>query len=461
MEIYSIVIILLAIAVGLSPIASRMKFPYPVLLLIVGIGVGFIPGFRTIAIDPEVIFLLFLPPMLYHAAYTISAKDFRKNFSTISTLAILLVFITTTGIAVTAHFFVGISWPLSFVLGAVLSPPDAIAATSVIKGLGLPHRTHIVLEGESLINDASALVTFRFAVAAVAGSTFVIWKAGLIFIVSIVGGLFIGWLLARVFALIVKKRLDNYVCVSLNLMLPFVAYLIAEELHVSGVIATVTTGIVISRYKGKFPAATVAQSKSVMDMLVFILGGLVFILIGLEFPQVLKSIPREQFLPYIGCAFMIFLIALLIRMVVVFWHKRGMERRYTAIKKRFGNMDMQQMEHRMQKRFPRKRKESSSDTERFGNNLDGYFKSLLIHWKEAVIIGWSGMRGIVSLAAALSLPLIMDTGDEFPQRNDIIFITVSVVIMMLVIQGLGLPLLIRLLKMNSADSKEDGADSEF
>ena len=450
MEIYSIVIFLLAIAVGLSPIASHIKFPYPILLLIVGIGVGFIPGFRTIAVDPDVVFLLFLPPILYNAAYAIPIKDFRLNFSTISTLAVMLVFITTTGIAVTVHYWIGISWSLSFVLGAILSPPDAIAATGVLKGLRLPHRTNTILEGESLINDASELVTFRFAVAAVAGSTFVVWKAGLIFIFAIVGGLLVGWMLARIFAFIVKKIRDQYVCVSLNLMLPFVAYLIAEELHVSGVIAAVTVGILISKYKGKFPAATVAQSKSVMDMLVFILGGLVFILIGLEFPQVLKNIPSEQFLPLIGCAFLIFLIALLIRMIFIFLHKRRMDRHYAALKKRLDNMRAK--EARMQKKHFLYRNKGAPAGRKFsGENHDHLFKALLFPWKEAMIIGWSGMRGIVSLAAALSLPLIMGSGDVFPQRDTIIFLTVAVVIIMLVIQGLGLPVLIRLLKINHSD----------
>ncbi|MCL1934722.1 MAG: sodium:proton antiporter [Candidatus Azobacteroides sp.] len=448
MEAYSVVIILLAITIGLSPIASRMKFPYPVLLLIVGTGVGFIPGFRTIPIDPEVIFLLFLPPLLYSAAYDISIKDFKRNFSTISILAVRLVFVTTMGIAIAVHYCIGISWPLSFVLGAILSPPDAIATTSVTKGLGLPNRTNTVLEGESLINDASALVAFRFAVSAVAGSSFVLWKAGLIFILAIAGGLFIGWLVAHVFIFIadVKKNLDDYVCVSLNLLLPFVAYLIAEELYVSGVIATVTVGISIAWHRDRFSGATVAQSKSVMDMVVFILGGLVFILIGLEFPQVLKNIPSEQFLPLVGCSFLIFLIALLIRMFVVFWHKRRMDNRYTTAKKRLDHIDIHQKE-RIKQHFREKKKRTP-----FGKNIDDYFKSLLFNWKEAFIIGWSGMRGIVSLAAALSLPLIMTNGDAFPQRNVVIFLTVTVVIIMLVIQGLGLPVLVKLLKIDGVEA---------
>jgi CPA1 family monovalent cation:H+ antiporter len=441
MEAYSIVIILLAVALGLYPVAAKMKLPYPVLLLITGVGVGFIPGFHPVTVQPEVVFLLFLPPMLYDAAYNISFKDFRLNLATISTLAITLVFVTTTGIAVAVHYCIpGMTWSLSFVIGAILSPPDAIAATSVTKGLGLPHRTMTVLEGESLINDASALVAFRFAVAAVAGSAFVPGEAALLFLVALTGGLLIGWLLAHVFTFIAKKRLDKNVIVSLNLMLPFVAYLLAEEFHVSGVIASVTVGLLISRHKDKLPEQTIVQAKSVLDTVIFILGGLVFILIGLEFPQVLKNIPPDNFLPLIACAFLIFGVALFIRMIVVFWHKGNMKKRYLSIQKRFESIDKQKKEL-MQNHFHRKNR--SSNEELFN------FKSLLLTGKEAVIIGWSGMRGIVSLAAALSLPLLMADGSAFPQRDTIIFLTVSVVIIMLVIQGLGLPLLIKILRIEN------------
>ncbi|MDR3285883.1 MAG: Na+/H+ antiporter [Prevotellaceae bacterium] len=437
MELYSIIIILLAVAIGLSPVAKRMKLPYPVLLLAAGIIVGFIPGFHRISINPEIVFLIFLPPMLYDAAYNISFKDFRANLPTISLLAIVLVFVTTTAIAVAVHYCIpGMTWSLSFVLGAILSPPDAIAATSVTKGLGLPHRTNIILEGESLINDASALVAFRFAVAAVAGSAFIAWKAGVMFLVALIGGFLVGCVIWILFAFLVKKKkLDSNVIVSLNLLIPFVAYLIAEELHVSGVIAVVTAGLIISQHRDKFPEQTNNQSKFTWNTLTFILNGLVFILIGIEFPHVLKNIPFDKIFPLIGCAFLIFGVALLIRMSVIFWHKLSTEKRFYAVKKHLDKPEMKTSTSRFH------RKNYS-----FKEILDN-IESLLLNWKEAVIIGWSGMRGIVSLAAALSLPLIMDDGSAFPQRDTIIFLTVSVVILMLVIQGLGLPLLVKLLKM--------------
>ncbi|GHT12154.1 hypothetical protein FACS189426_15100 [Bacteroidia bacterium] len=441
MELYSVVIILLAVAIGLSPVATRMKLPYPVLLLAAGIAVGFIPGFHRISINPEVVFLIFLPPMLYDAAYNISFKDFKANIQTISLLAIALVFVTTTAIAAAVHYCIpGMTWPLSFVLGAILSPPDAIAATGVTKGLGLPHRTNVVLEGESLINDASALVAFRFAVAAVAGSAFIPWKAGVMFLVALVGGFLVGWGIWILFAFLVKKRkLDTNVIVSLNLLLPFVAYLIAENIHVSGVIAVVTTGLIVSRHRDKFSEQTNIQSKSAWDTGVFILSGLVFILIGLEFPHVLENIPTQDILPLIGCAFLIFLVALVIRMVVIFWHKINTKRQLLILRKRINDP-------KFKAAISQRGSVISKPYQAFEERIK-IFESLLLHWKEAVIIGWSGMRGIVSLAAAFSLPLVMADGSAFPQRDIILFLTVAVVILMLVIQGLGLPVLVKLLKI--------------
>jgi CPA1 family monovalent cation:H+ antiporter len=439
------------VAIGLSPVAAKMRLPYPVLLLAAGIVVGFIPGFHRISIQPEVVFLIFLPPMLYDAAYNISFKDFKANLPTISLLAITLVFVTTTAIAVAVHYCVeGMTWPLSFVLGAILSPPDAIAATSVTKGLGLPHRTNVVLEGESLINDASALVAFRFAVAAVAGSTFVPWKAGLMFFVALVGGLLVGWLLSLVFIFIAKNNFDKNVVCSLNQLLPFVAYLIAEDLHVSGVIATVIVGLLIAQHKDKLPEQTVTQSKSVMDRVIFILGGLVFILIGIEFPSVLKKIPANEIYPLIGCSFLIFGVALLIRMAIIFWNKLSKEKRLSAFKERLKNPRMETIV---------RQREMRRKTPTFEETIE-LLESQLLHWKEAIIIGWSGMRGIVSLAAALSLPLLMADGSEFPQRDTILFLSVAVVIIMLVIQSLGLPVLVKLLKIKGQFSPSSASPSD-
>nr|WP_080903923.1 cation:proton antiporter [Parabacteroides sp. Marseille-P3160] len=318
------------------------------------------------------------------------------------------------------------------------------------------YRTVTILEGESLVNDASALVAFRFAVAAVAGSSFVLWKAGIMFLISLAGGFVVGVVLWMIFAVIVRKQRQNSdVIVGLTILLPFVAYLLAEEIHISGVIAVVTAGLIISGNKDKFSRQARVQSKSVWDTVIFILGGLIFIMIGLEFPLVLKDIPSNHILSLIGSSFLIFLTALALRILFVFWNKKSidnriksMQRREAAITDRIrNNMQMNALQQgntaTVRRRFAAMRRNRGKMLKRI-NYLKEY-KPLSL--KECLIIGWSGMRGIVSLAAALSLPLLMADGTEFPQRSIIIFLTVVTVIFMLVIQGVGLPLLIRWLKI--------------
>jgi len=309
--------------IGLSAVAGKTKIPYPVLLVIVGMAVGFVPALPKLELNPEIVFLIFLPPMLYDAAYNISPKEFRTNFNTITTLAISLVFITVIGIAVVAHYCIpGMTWPLSFVLGAILSATDAVAAMSATKGLGLPHKTITILEGESLINDASALIAYRFAVAAAMGTSFVLWKASWGFIVLLGGGLLCGFIIAWMMIYFLDKVKHNgQVVISLKLIMPFVTYSAAERLHVSGVIAVVTMGLSIAHYTGNlFSDAIKQQSKSVWEMIVFLLNGLVFILIGLQFPLVIKNIDSRHFLPYIGYSILIWLITLTVRTTRTFIH---------------------------------------------------------------------------------------------------------------------------------------------
>ena len=362
----------------------------------------------NIELDPDIVFLLFLPPMLYDAAFNISWPEFKKNINTISSLAFALVFLTAVGIAVTAYFLIpGMTWPLAFVLGAILSATDAVAATSITKGLGLSHKTLTILEGESLINDASGLIAYRLSVAAVAGSSFVFWKAGLQFLLLIFGGFLVGWVLGKLLGLILKWLPNNtLVAISFTLLMPFIAYSVAEEVHVSGVIAVVTLGLMISQFAKKlFPHGTKAQSKSIWEIIVFILNGLVFVLIGLEFPYVLGNIDRQAIIPLIGYSFLICLVALAIRMARVFLQKINIDRAF--------------------------RKTQSSKLE-----------DAQLDWKNCLIISWSGMRGIVSLATAIALPVTLADGQAFPQRDTIIFIAVMTVLITLVAQGLSLPLLV-------------------
>ena len=361
MENYSIIIFILAFVIGLSAFADKAKLPYPILLVIVGVGIGFIPTMNEIEINPEIIFLLFLPPLLYDASFNISPKDFKTNISTISTLAITLVFLTTFWIAVVAHYLIpNITWPLAFVLGAILSATDAVAAISITKGLDISHKTITILEGESLINDASALVAYRFAVAAVMGSAFVIWQATLQFILLLGGGFLVGFVMSKILAVILKKvHKNSNVTISFMLLMPFVTYLIAEHLHVSGVIAVVISGLAIARFSKKiFPESLKNSSRNLWDIIIFLLNGLIFILIGLNFRYVLEDIESDMLLPYIGYAFIITIVALLIRFVRIFLQRINLQKGFEKIKKG-------------------KRKIS---------------EDALLDFKNSIILGWSGMR---------------------------------------------------------------------
>jgi len=409
MENYSVVVFVLAIMIALSAVADRIKLPYPVLLITAGIAIGFIPTMPNIVLNSEVVFLLFLPPLLYDAAFNISFTEFKTNINTISTLAISLVFITASGIAIVAHYLIpGMTWPLSFVLGAILSATDAVAAMSITKGLGLSHKTNTILEGESLINDASALVVYRVSIAAVTGTAFVFWKASLQFVVLMAGGVAVGFIMGKLLAYIIKKAHQNtLVVIGFMLLMPFVTYLIAEELHVSGVIAVVVLGLGISRFSKKvFPDYLKNQSKSIWDIIIFLLNGLIFILIGLQFPYVSKNISSAQLWPYVGYAFTITIVTLILRMTRVFLQKINLQKGFEKGKKRI--------------------KETA-----------------LLDFKNSLIISWSGMRGIVSLAIAIGIPIKLSNGNPFPQRDAILFISVLVVLFTLIGQGLSLPWLVK------------------
>lgn len=408
MKNYTILLLIMALMIGASGIAGKIRLPVPVLLLIAGIGVGFVPAMPDIELKPEIIMLLFLPPLLYDAAFNISFKEFKTNINTIGTLAIGLVFLTTAGIAVIAHYLIsGMNWPLAFVLGAILSATDAVAALGITKGLGLPHKTLTILEGESLVNDASALVAYRFAAAAVTGVAFVWWHASLQFLLVLGGGFLIGLVIAKLLTYTLRYfRTDAMVVISLMLLMPFVTYLLAEHFHVSGVIAVVVLGLGMSRLsREKFPDKFKEQSRNFWDVIIFLLNGLIFLLIGLQFPMILKRMAPAQVWPYIGYAAVITTVTILIRLVRVY---------------------LQQFN--LQKAFQGKRKISE----------DALFDS-----RTSFIITWSGMRGIVSLAIAIGLPVTLENGSPFPMRNEIIFLSIAVVLLSLLGQGLTLPWIVK------------------
>lgn len=414
MENYTIILFVLGIMILLSGIAEKIKISSPILLICTGISIGFLPGIPKPSINPEIIFLLFLPPLLFDAAFNIQTKGFRDNLNTISSLAVGLVFITTAGIGVFVHYIIpGMTWPLSFVLGAILAPTDAVAAIGVTKNLGLTPNTSVILEGESLINDASALVAYRFAVAAVTGATFIWWKASLTFLLLMTGGFLIGFGMGKLLGYLLRAvRLNTMAVLSFTLLAPFITYLFAEALHSSGVIAVVTLGFGISRLSGsKFPEDIKQQSKTIWELIVFLLNGLIFILIGLAFPIVAKRIDKHLLLPYTGYALVITVIAVALRMLRVFLKKGSL-----------------QLAHK---------------SPRLKGTRRAIPKSILLSFQESVVISWAGMRGIVSLAIAIGLPITLENGQPFPMRDAIIFISTVVVLLTIVGQGLLLPLILK------------------
>lgn len=396
--------------IGLSAIAEKIKIPYPILMIVAGIGIGFVPSIPNIVLEPEVVFLIFLPPLLYDAAYKMPFQEFKTHFNTINALAISLVFLTAAGIAVVAHYLIpGMTWPLAFVLGSILSATDAVSAISITRGLGLSHQTTTILEGESLVNDASALVAYRYAVLAVGGTAFVFWKASLQFVLVLGGGFLTGMILAKLLSFILMKVQKNaMVTIGFMLLMPFVAYQVAEELHVSGVIAVVVLGLMIARFGSeKFAPELQTQTKTLWDVIVFLLNGFIFILIGMEFPEVLKTVDGNAW-EYVAYGFIITLVAFLLRFARVVGHQKGLHRAFKS---------------------PRGRGRLT--------------ESALFDFKTSLIISWSGMRGIVSLATAIALPLTLESGEAFPQRNAIIFISVVVVLISIIGQGLTLPWLVK------------------
>jgi len=408
--------ILLAVAM-LALVARRLHIPYPILFVIGGLLLGVIPGVPRVQLNPELVFVFFLPPLLYPAAVFTSWRDFRNDLRTISLLAVGLVLLTTVVIAWIAHRFMGIPLAAGFVLGAIISPPDAIAATAIAERFRVPRRIVSILEGESLVNDATALVTYRFAIMAVVTGAFSLSDAGLRFLIAAFGGiavgLIVGWLAERFH----RHVEDAPIEITVSLLTPFAAYLPADRLGLSGVLSVVTAGLYfgwrlpeITDYKTRLDA------RPVWDIVEFILNGLVFILIGLQLPSALhvaegNNIPPSRLVFY---ALIISLAVVVVRIIWVFvmaylprWIFKSLRRR------------------------------------------DPYPS-----WRHVAVVAWTGMRGVVSLAAALALPLKKADGSPFPGRDLIIFLSFIVILATLVVQGLSLPPLIRLLKIEDDDSLE-------
>lgn len=408
--------LLLAVAM-LALLARKINIPYPILFVLGGLALSLIPKLPKVRLDPQIIFLFFLPPLLYPSALFTPWRDFRANIRPIALLAIGLVLFTTVAVAYLAHAFMNLPLAAGFVLGAIISPPDAIAASAIAERLKVPRRIVTILEGESLVNDATALVTYRVAVAAVVTGAFSMAHAmGQFFLVGLGGnvvGLAVGWLAAQF-----HKRVDDApIEVTVSLLTPFVAYLVAERLGLSGVLAVVTTGLYLGmRMPELLTFKTRLQSGPFWATLEFLLNGFVFILIGLQLPEVLGTISGRalsvgQLVRY---ALLISLAVILIRILWVF------PATY----------------------LPRL-----------------LFRSLRRHdpfppWQHVAIVAWTGMRGVISLAAALAVPFTRQDGSPFPARELILFLAFVVIVATLVFQGLSLPLLIRGLGIEDDRSME-------
>jgi Na+/H+ antiporter len=421
MENFHIIIFLLAVLISLSALIERIKVPQPILLVVAGLLIGFIPALPDLALDPEIIFLIFLPPLLFDAASQTSWHDFKADIRPISALAISLVFFTTVAVAATAHYLIPhFGWPLAFLLGAIISPTDAVAATGIIKGLNLNRRVMTIIEGESLVNDASALIAYRHALAAVLTGSFIFWEASLQFLIVAGGGIVVGIIVGYLLVSVHKKITNNsLVETGMSLLTPYLAYIAAEEIHVSGILSVVTAGLIVSwRSPEIFSYQTRMRTRAIWDTIVFLLNGFVFILIGLQLPAILKQVVNYSTKELIGYGVVISLVTIIVRIIWVF--------------------------------------AGAYSTNLFRKKKNPDDKGEIIPWKHIMIIAWTGTRGVLSLATALALPLVLHTGKAFPQRHIILFLAFVVIFVTLVVQGLSLPWLIRVLniKPEVAEDKE-------
>ncbi|MEP6645539.1 MAG: Na+/H+ antiporter [Saprospiraceae bacterium] len=414
-----LLIIVLLMVVSLLSIASeKLRIPYPIFLVICGLIISLIPNVLDITLKPDFIFLIFLPPLLFSAAWNTSWKIFWKYRRTIGFLAIGLVIFTSFAVAVVSHLIIpGFTLALGFLLGGIISPPDAIAATSVLKKIAMPKRVLAILEGESLVNDAASLIVFNFAVIAIITGNFILMDASIDFAIVVIGGIATGLVLAFIIYAVHRfLPTTPSIDTAITLITPYLMYITAEHYHFSGVLAVVSGGLFLSARSAEiFTYETRIQSSGVWETLVFLLNGAIFILIGLQLPIILHNIAKVHLPMLIFYSVIITFATILIRIIWVYPSTY----------------------------LPRVFSKKLRTTESAPN------------WKSVFIVAWSGMRGVVSLAAALAIPLSLGSGEAFPFRNEILFITFVVILITLVFQGLTLPFLIRKLNIVVKDNSDE------
>lgn len=396
------------LVVALTALGRRLPIPAPLLQVIAGLAVGFVPGVSMPELDPDVVFFVFLPPILWAAAFFTSFREFSANRRAIGWLAIGLVLFTTAVVAVVARLLIpDMPWAVAVALGAIVSPPDAVAAAAVVSRLPVPNRVIVILEGESLVNDASALVLYRTAVAAAVTGAFSLGEAIVRFFldagVGVMVGLAVGWLTIAV----ARRTRDELAETMLTLAAPYAAWVLAETLHVSAVLACVAGGLYTRQHLSMAvgPRSRI-QSRAVWDLLVFTLNALIFILLGLQFAELIQNAGTSAFDDAVKYGVLMGVVVMAVRLVWV---------PVTTI---------------------------CSRSLRRGRPM----QSTAGDWKSMFLVSWTSMRGIVSLATAFALPLTLDSGARFPYRDELIVMTMCVILVTLVVQGLSLAPIIRSFK---------------
>jgi Na+/H+ antiporter len=399
--------------VALVMIADKIKVAYPVVLVLAGLVISFLPFMPPVRIDPQMIFIIFLPPLLYEAAWAISWKELWRWRRIIGSFAFVVVFLTALSVAFVANWFIpGFSLALGFLLGGIVSPPDAVSAGAILKFVKVPKRVSSILEGESLLNDASSLIIFRFAMIALATGQFIWYTAALSFGWMLLGGIgvgiLVGWLFMKAHRMLpTTANIDTV----LTIVTPYIMYIAAEEIHSSGVLGVVSGGLFLSSRRHSFLGSrSRLRGVNVWESLSFVMNGLVFLLIGLALPEITSAFKQEgiSVISAIGYGLLVTAVLIIVRLLSAYGAVI-----VTLIAKNFIEV---------------------ADARNPG-------------FKTPLILGWTGMRGVVSLAAALSIPVQLSDGTSFPQRSLILFITFIVILGTLLLQGLTLPALISRIKI--------------
>lgn len=403
--------------------ADRIRIAYPIVLVLGGLLLSLLQVLPPVTIEPETIFIVFLPPILYEAAWQTSWKDFWKWRRIIFSLAFFIVLLTALLIAfVSSNLIPGFTLALGFLLGGIVSPPDAVSATTIMKNVEVPKRISAVIEGESLLNDASSIIVFRFALAAVITGNFVFKTAAISFFLVIIMGAFIGIAIAFIFyALHRWLPTSSAVDLLITFVTPYIMYIAAEHFHFSGVLAVVSGGLLLSRLRQSMlsPLSRI-QGVNVWAIIVFVLNGLIFLLIGLQLPLIVRGLGNTSLLQAIKYGLLVSAVLIVSRLLIAF----GITF-FTMFVSRFIKT---------------------------ADSRPGF--------RAPLIVGWAGMRGVVSLAAALSIPLYIGDNVPFPQRNLILFITFMVILVTLVLQGLTLPYIVRLARPEDPDYKVPDSEQE-